>query len=162
LEEDYAVITRHKPIHAKLHTRNQKYKIVDNFLNFWFRFIYRHRSAIEIENFSYIKQIIKRDYATYSGPLLERFFQQLLAETGRFNKIGSSWEKGNKNEIDVVAVNDMEKKIVIAETKLNKSKIRLNNLVAIAQPLLSYYEGYQTTFLALSIDDALILETLLD
>jgi len=28
------------------------------------------------------------------------------------------------NEIDVVAINDMEKRIVIAETKLNKSKIK--------------------------------------
>ncbi|TAK76524.1 MAG: ATPase, partial [Gammaproteobacteria bacterium] len=95
LEEDYGVITRHRPINAKPHTRNQKYKIVDSFLTFWFRFIYRYRSAIEIENFHYIETIIHRDYSSYCGPLLERFFQQLLAETGEFNQIGSYWEKDN-------------------------------------------------------------------
>lgn len=82
LEEDYSVILRHRPIDAKINTKNQKYKIIDNLLNFRFRFIYRHRTAIEIENFSYVKKIIKRDYPTYCGIILERFFHQLLAETG--------------------------------------------------------------------------------
>lgn len=161
LELDYAVITRHRPIHSKVHTRNQKYKIVDNFLNFWFRFIYRYRTAIEIENFTYIKKIIKRDYASYCGPLLERFFQQLLAETGRFNEIGSYWEKNNQNEIDIVAINGMEKRILIAETKLNKSKISLKTLTERAQSLLKHYPDYIPIFLALSIEDAVVLKDLL-
>lgn len=162
LEQDYAVIMRHRPITAKIHTRNQKYKIIDNFLNFWFRFIYRYRTAIEIENFSYIKNIIKRDYSTYCGTLLERFFQQLLAETSRFNQIGSYWEKDNQNEVDVVAINEMEKRILIAETKLNKSKINLKKLEIRAQSLLLHYPRYIPIFLALSIEDALIIDDLAD
>ena len=157
LEKDYAIIVRHRSIHAKIHTRNQKYKIVDNFLNFWFCFVYRYRSAIEIENFSYVKNILKRDYATYCGPLLERFFRQLLAETGQFNQIGSYWEKNNQNEIDIVAINDMEKRIVIIETKLNKAKINLKQLTYKAQNLLAHYPGYTPSFLALSVEDALDL-----
>jgi AAA+ ATPase superfamily predicted ATPase len=153
LEYDYAIIARSRPINAKPNSRQQKYKIVDNFLNFWFRFIYRYRTAIEIENFSYIKQIIKRDYSTYCGPLLERFFQKLLAETGQYNQIGSYWEKDNRNEIDVVALNDLEKKILIAETKLNPSKINLTNLSARAESLLAYYSDYTPTFLGLTIGD---------
>lgn len=154
LESDYAIVTRHRPIHAKPNTKNQKFKIADNFLNFWFRFIYRHQTAIEIDNFSYIKKIIKRDYSTYCGPILERFFQNLLAETRQFNRIGSYWEKGNQNEIDVVAINDMEKKILIGETKLNKSKISLKALRVRAEPLLKEFPNYTPTFLPLSIEDA--------
>lgn len=161
LEHDYAVITRHRPIHAKIHTRNQKYKIADNFLNFWFRFIYRHRTAIEIENFSYIKSIVKRDYASYCGPLLERFFQQLLAETSQFNQVGSYWEKDNQNEIDVVAINDMKKQIFIAEVKLNKSKISLKKLIERAQFLLRHYPNYTPMFSTLGPNDALAIEDLL-
>jgi len=162
LEQTYAVITRCRSIQAKPNSKNQKYKIIDNFLNFWFRFIYRHRTAIEIENFAYIKNIIERDYTTYSGPILERFFQGLLAETGRFNQIGSYWEKDNQNEIDIVAVNDMEKKILIAETKLNKSRISLKNLKLKSISLLKYYPGYIPTFLTLSIEDVFGIENLLD
>lgn len=161
LEQDYAVIDRNRSIHAKPHSRNQKYRIVDNFLNFWFRFIYRHRTAIEIENFAYVKNVIKRDYTSYSGVILERFFQRLLAETGQFNQIGSYWEKDNQNEIDVVAVNDMEKQILIAETKFNKSKISLKNLKLKSVSLLKYYPGYHPIFLTLSIEDAFIIEDLI-
>lgn len=154
LETDYNLITRHRPIQAKTSSKNQKFKIVDNFLNFWFRFIYRYQTAIEIENFSYIKNIIKRDYATYCGSLLERFFQRLFAETGQFNQIGAYWEKDNQNEIDIVAINDFEKRIVIGETKLNKSKIRLKELEKRSESLLQHYPNYKKTFLVLSIEDS--------
>lgn len=155
LESDYAIITRHRPIHAKINTKNQKFKIADNFLNFWFRFIYRHQTAIEIDNFLYIKNIIKRDYSTYCGPLLERFFQNLLAETGQFNRIGSYWEKGNQNKIDVVAINDMNKTILIGETKLHNSKISLKTLMDRATPLLAEYPDYKPSYLALGVEDAI-------
>lgn len=153
LEFDYAVIVRHRPIHAKINTRNQKYKIVDNFLTFWFRFIYRYRTAIEIENFAYVKHIVKRDYRSYCGPFLERFFQLQLAETGKFNQIGSYWERDNQNEIDVIAINDLEKCILIAETKINKSKISIRNLEKKSLALLKHYPNYTPTFLSLGIQD---------
>ena len=36
---------------------------------------------------------------------------------GEYNQIGSYWEKGNQNEIDLVAVNDIKKTITLAEIK---------------------------------------------
>lgn len=155
LELDYGIIVRYRSIHAKPNTRNSKFKIANNFLNFWFRFIFRHQSAIEIENFDYIKKIIRRDYATYCGPILERFFQKRLAETGDFNQIGAYWEKGHQNEIDIVAVNDFEKRLLIVETKLNKAKINLKALEVKAKSLLMHYSGYSPTFLGLSLEDVL-------
>jgi AAA+ ATPase superfamily predicted ATPase len=154
LEEDYAIISKHKPIHAKPNSRMQKYRITDNFLNFWFRFIYRHRSAVETGNFDYVKQIINRDYGVFSGRGLEIFFRQLFADSHQYNRIGSYWERGNQNEIDLVAVNDLEKKIVIAEVKLNKSKIRLEGLKRKSQGLLVAYPHCTPEWLALSLEDA--------
>ena len=78
LEKDYAVVARHKPINAKPKSRSQKYYIIDNFINFWFRFIYRNRSAVETGNYQYIKDLINRDYPTYSGKVLERFYYTLF------------------------------------------------------------------------------------
>ncbi len=154
LEHDYAIISKHKPINAKPNSRLQKYRITDNFLNFWFRFIYRHRSAVETGNFDYVKQIINRDYAVYSGRLLEDFFKQLFADSGRYNRVGSYWEKGNQNEIDLVAINDMKKEIVVAEIKWNKSKISLEALKHKSKNLLAAYRNYNPQWLALSLEDA--------
>lgn len=155
LEQDYAVISRHRSIQSKIHSRNQKYKIIDNFLNFWFRFIYRNRSAVEMENFSYVKKIVKRDFSTYCGPFLERFYHKLLAETGNYSEIGSYWEQHNQNEIDVVAINEMEKSMLIAETKMGKMKVNLNELDFRSKTLRSYYPGYSVNYLALGVNDAL-------
>jgi hypothetical protein len=98
-------------------------------------------------------EFLLSNYTTYAGRILEYFFKQLLAETGKFNTIGSYWEKNNNNEIDIVAINDLEKIILIAETKLNKSKINVKNLEIKAQKLLLDYPGYKSRFLSLSIED---------
>jgi hypothetical protein len=41
------------------------------------------------------------------------------------NVIGSYWEKGNQNEIDLVAVNNMKTLLTVAEIKMNKVRINL-------------------------------------
>ncbi len=154
LEGEYALIDRHKPINAKPGGRLQKYYIRDNFLNFWFRFIYRNLSAVETGNYVYIREIVERDYSTWSGRILEKFFHEIFAETGKYNRIGSYWERGNKNEIDLVAVNDLRKELVIAEIKANKSRINLAELEIKAKNLIADYQGYKIEFLALGIEDA--------
>jgi len=153
LENDYFMVTRHKPINAKPNARLQKYAIADNFLNFWFRFIYRNRSAVETGNLGYIKDLVQRDYANFCGKLLEKFFRELLANTGRYNQIGSYWEKDNQNEIDLVALNDAKKEIVIAEVKLNKAKINLEVLKQKSPRLLAAYPKYKPTWLGLSLNE---------
>jgi AAA+ ATPase superfamily predicted ATPase len=156
LEEDYGLISRRKPVNARPNARLLKYFINDNFLNFWFRFIFRNRSAVETGNFAYIRDVIDRDYATWSGLMLERFFHQLFAESGNYNIIGSYWEKGNQNEIDLVAVNDLKKKLTIAEIKKNKSMINLDSLKMKANKLLESYQGYDVTWQALGLEDAAV------
>ncbi|MCP4220974.1 MAG: ATP-binding protein, partial [bacterium] len=154
MEKDYGIISKHKPINAKVESRIQKYRIADRFLHFWFRFVYRQRSAVETGNFEYIKQLIRRDYSVYSGGILEDFFHDIFAATGNFNKIGRYWEKGNQNEIDLVAVNDMKKELVIGEIKLNKGKIRLEGVKHKAKNLLKSYKGYTVDCKAFSLADA--------
>lgn len=79
-----------------------KYRLNDNFLNFWFRFIYK-----------------------YSGQILERYFREKIMKEENLSAIGSYWESGNRNEIDIVAINEYEKTAIIAEVKRQKDKISL-------------------------------------
>ena len=74
LESVYGVIGKVKPFNAKPMGRVVKYRIRDNFLNFWFRFIHKNRSALETGNFGFVLQVLERDFATYSGLLLEKLF----------------------------------------------------------------------------------------
>lgn len=153
LEKDYAVIEKYKPVNAKPNSKAQKYKIADNFLSFWFRFIYRNRSAVETGNFDYIRDVIRRDYSTYAGLVLEQFYRVLFAETGQYNRIGSYWEKDHQNEIDLVAMNDMKKELLIAEVKMNKTKVDLERLKGKAKNLVASYPKYKVQWQSLGLED---------
>lgn len=85
---------------------------------------------------------------TYKGPLLENFFKTLFAESKLYNQIGAYWDFSH--EIDLVAINDMKKIIVMAEFKSNKTA----DLKKKAEKLLERYPGYQPEYLALSLQDA--------
>ncbi len=153
LENEYNIIKKLKPILTKEGGRTQKYLIDDNFLNFWFRFVYKYRSAVEIENFDYLKDIVKRDFDTFSGPFLEKYFIEKTALSKEYNLIGNYWEKGNQNEIDLIAVNQTTKNILIAEVKLNKAKASISVLKEKATKILTKYKKYKTSYKVLSIED---------
>ena len=133
--------------------RNIKYAIVDNFLNFWFRFIYKYQSAVEIGNFEYLRTIVERDYPTYSGKILERYFTEKFATQHLYSAIGTYWEKGNQNEIDIVAVNDLEKTVLVAEVKRKKENVSIPLLQEKGKSLISQLEGYIFEYQGFSIDD---------
>ena len=153
LENDFDLIKKIRPIFSKPGTKQVKYAIEDNFLNFWFRFIYKYASAVEIGNYGYVREIVERDYKTYSGLILEKYFTQKLIESKQFSAIGNYWESGNNNEIDIVAVNDLRKQISFFEVKRQKSKINPNVLVEKSENLLKQFAGYTSNHIGLSMED---------
>lgn len=153
LETEFSLISKVRPIFAKPNSHSVKYRINDNFLNFWFRFIYKNRSAVEIGNLTYIKGIIQRDYMTYSGLILEKYFMEKRIEEGNLSAIGTYWEKGNQNEIDIVGVNDFEKFVVFAEVKRKKENISIAELKEKAKNLRAQLKEYDAEFIGLSMED---------
>lgn len=153
LENTYDLLYRYRPYLASVNSRSVKYGIKDNFLNFWFRFIYKYRSAVEIGNLGYVRDKVKADFETYSGWILERYFRQLYRETGMYNIVTNYWEKGGQNEIDLVAVNESEKEITIGEVKRNKRRIDLFKLEQKAETIVQKQKGWKIGFVALSLDD---------
>lgn len=153
LENDYSIIKSIKPITAKANTKVQKYEITDNFLAFWFRFIFKYQSLVEAESFERLKEIIHRDIATYKGKFLEKLFVELLKEKQTYTHIGSYWERGNQNEIDIVAIDEIEKKLLICEVKLSQKRLSYNGLVLKSQKLIQEYQGYAVEYKLLSLED---------
>lgn len=153
LENDYNVIRRVRPFMAKEGSRNNKYRIVDNFLQFWFRFIYKYRSAVEIGNLDYVRQIVERDYETYSGYILEKYFRQQLAESKSYSDVQSYWDRKGENEIDIIAVNDLEKQLLIGEVKRNRTRINLHILENKATEIAKRYTDYKIEYRAFSPED---------
>ena len=121
-----------------------------------YRFIYRYRSAVEIGNVEFLQQVIQRGFATSSGEWLERLFQDQLAESGKYSVTGNYWESGNKNEIDIVVLDELDKTELIAEVKRNPKNIRLTKLKEKAVKLEQKLKGYEIEYRGLSLDDLII------
>lgn len=125
LIEDYQIIVRQRPVFSKEGTQAVRYEIQDNFIRFWFNYFDRYRSLIEIKNFKGLRNIIKTDYPTYTGIMLERYFKQKLAESLQFREIGSWWEPKNEQyEIDIVALKLEKNQAFAAEVKRQKKNFK--------------------------------------
>ncbi|MCB0588829.1 MAG: ATP-binding protein [Phaeodactylibacter sp.] len=153
LETEYHIIRKVRPIFSKPGGRNIKYEIEDNFLHFWFRFIYKNKGAVEIGNFEYLKSLVMRDFPTYSGRFLEKYFTEKLALSGDWGEIGSYWEKGFKNQIDIVAINHLEKKALFAEVKRNEKEYSEQQLRFKSHQLQRKLGGYQLEYRGFSLKD---------
>ncbi len=123
LENTYSIISKSRPVLSKPGSKNTvRFRICDNFLQFWFRFIERNRSMIELDNHDDLLDIVLRDYPTYSGLTLEKYFRQKLTEESGFREMGSWWEaKAGKEayEIDIVGIRTDGKSALVAEVKRN-------------------------------------------
>ncbi len=153
LEKEYMVIRSIRPILAKPGGKIQRYAINDNFLSFWFRFVYKYRSAVEIGNYKYLQAVVKRDFDTYSGLFLEKYFREKIALSNDYSAIGNYWEKGNRNEIDIVAIDEMNKKALIAEVKMKKASFRPKVLQESARNLANKLGDYQIEYQSFSLEE---------
>ncbi|ETR68120.1 MAG: hypothetical protein OMM_10860 [Candidatus Magnetoglobus multicellularis str. Araruama] len=80
-------------------------------------------------------------------------FYECVAETKQFNMIGRYWEKGNQNEIDLVAINELEKKMLLCEVKTNIKNFRMHQLKEKSQKIVMKYPGYTIDYKGLSLDN---------
>lgn len=136
LEDDYGIISKEIPLGAKQLTKNAIYVIKDNFFTFWFRFIFKYGHILEIGAYEQLRTIIKRDYATFSGKMLERYFHDKAAESGRYTIIGRWWDRKGENEIDMIAANEINKTAEIYEIKRQRKAINFTELEKKAKNML--------------------------
>ncbi len=128
LEREYSLITKNRPMFSKPESRKNRWSLNDNYLRFWFRFIFPNQSLIEMGKYDMLREVIDRGYEQYSGLILEKYFRAKIAEEKRITGIGSYWDNKGKNEIDVIAINDLNKTAIAAEVKRNSNKIDMNIL----------------------------------
>ncbi|MDR2804762.1 MAG: ATP-binding protein [Dysgonamonadaceae bacterium] len=153
LENQYSFLVKNKPLFSRPESRNASWAIDDNFLQFWFRFVYPNQTVIEMGRNDMLKNYILRDYELYSGYVLENYFRRKFAEEENITAIGNYWDNKGENEIDLIALNDFEKTATIAEIKRNAKKINLQTLAIKANTLQKQLAKYNVSLNALSMDD---------
>ena len=125
LERDYSIISQTQPIFERSRNKNCHYRIDDCFFRFWFRFVYRNQSMIELGRFKELQSIVARDIDAFSGYALERYFRWKFTENTTYTRMGGWWDRKGENEIDLVCEDEINGRLDFYEIKRDAARIDL-------------------------------------
>lgn len=156
LSEEYGLISKMQPIYEKSTNKNVHYTIDDQFLKFWFRFVYKYTHIIEAGGNEKLRTIAERDFTTVSGKSLEHYFNEVLKETGNYTRLGYWHDRKGENEIDIIAEDEVDNKIEFIEVKRqakNFDEEILRGKVESFMNTVGSFNGYEIIYRGLSIED---------
>ena len=156
LENEYELIAKRQPLFEKSTTKNVRYELGDVFYSFWFRFVFKYSNIIEIENYGKLQEIIQRDYNTFSGLMLERYFHRRAMESGEFTRIGRWWDRKGENEIDMICEDELAERTIFYEIKRQKDEISIGVLKQKSEAMLratGAFKDYEIGYEGLSMEE---------
>lgn len=141
LSTRYNFIKKKTPLFSP-YSKNNRYYLNDRFLIFWFRYIFRFKSLIEIKKNQDLLEFIRKDIVNLQGFVFEGLVYDFILNEDRAGKfvfpiegLGNFWDKRG-NEIDIVVFNEKSKEIIFLECKLSPKQINqdvIDNLKRKAQ-----------------------------
>lgn len=153
LEVEYSYIHHRQPMFSKPGGRNSRWQLDDCFLRFWFRFILRNQALVEMERNDLLLEIVERGYEQYSGLVLEQYFRQKWMEEERVTLVGNYWDRKGVNEIDMIAINEIDKKAVVAEVKRQRKKLNSSELAGKVSTISKKLAKYEVRQIGLTMED---------
>lgn len=156
LENEFELIGKRQPMFEPSANKNVRYELDDVFYSFWFRFIFKYSYIIEIENYGKLCEIVERDYTTFSGLMLERYFHRVVMESGEFTRLGRWWDRKGVNEIDMIGEDELADKVVFYEIKRQKDDISIGLLKKKAEVMLGAtheFKDYEMGYEGLSMEE---------
>lgn len=128
--EDLQVIQKEVPITEKNPQKSRKgiYKLQDQYFKLWFKYVLPNKSRIEEGNISTVLEIIKQDFNSLVAENYEKIAKEFIKRNeNRFFKIDKIGRWWNRNEeIDIVALNEKENKILFGEVKWSNKPVGTN------------------------------------
>ncbi|GAB6102762.1 ATP-binding protein [Thermococcus atlanticus] len=119
------LVRREVPVTESERSKKARYYLNDNFFAFWFRFVKPNRGRIEIGTF----EMDWNAFNAYVGRAFEGIAREFLIQLNKagklpfiFTKIGRWWHK--RKEIDLLALNEQEKRAFFVEIKWKDLSLR--------------------------------------
>lgn len=157
LEQFYGLIETVEPVGLNGAKRKRaRYELTDELLNFWYTFCLPHYKMLQSNRTDALQEAIRFGYLSWSGRVLKRLYRRHFMNLGQFTTVGPWWDKDGSNEIDLVAINSVTKRITFAEIKRNADKIDLHRLALKTEHFFHFnpqYRQYEKQYTALSLSE---------
>lgn len=138
---DLDILEREVPVTEENPEKSKKglYKIKDNYLRFWFAFIYPNMSFIESGNSAIVLDKIRKSMVSghtafvYEDVCREQMWNLNANDAWpfHFSKIGRWWD--SRNEIDIAAIDPDGSNLILGECKFWQEPVGSNILYALEQ-----------------------------
>ena len=149
-------MTKNQPLFEPTANKLCRYKIMDNFFRFWFRFIFKYQYLIQVRMFDELRNLVSRDYEVFSGIALERYFRAKFLEEHAYSRLGGWWDRKGENEIDLIGENEFRGTLDFYEIKRDPRRINLDVLREKASAFFKKnpaLQSRQVSFSGLSLND---------
>ena len=138
---DLDILEREVPITEENPDKSKKglYKIKDNYLKFWFAFVYPNLGFLESGNTQIVMNKIEKGFISnqvsfvYEDVCRQQMWQMNADEVWpfTFSKIGRYWD--NHTEIDIAALDPDGKNLILGECKYWKDPVGINILMELEE-----------------------------
>lgn len=128
--EKLLITEREVPVTEKDFQKSRKgvHKISDNFVRFWFRYIFPYKSELEIGKVDEVIKILEKRINILESVVYEKVCQEIYRKLEnkmiKVDKLGRWWEKDR--EIDIVGINSKTNEIIFGEAKWSEKKVGTN------------------------------------
>lgn len=149
---DLGFVEKRTPITEKNPERSRKglYFIADNFIRFWFRYVYPFKGELELDNMQIVLEEIHKDFTekfvafAYEDICRDIFTE--LCKNGMISfvpsRIGAYWlnDFAGDTEIDVMAVDHQHKRLFAGECKYHTKPVDVNVYFALKEKVVGAME----------------------
>ncbi len=118
---DLKVVERELPTTEEKPLKSKKglYRIIDNFFQFWFKFVFPGREKLEMGRTEEVVERIRKEFPAHISLVYEHVAREILWKHRKnifpFDSVGRWWHKNE--EIDIVAINRELNSILFGEVK---------------------------------------------
>ena len=145
---DLGFVEKRTPVTEKNPEKSRKglYFIADNFIRFWFKYVYPYKGELELDNMQIVLEEMKKDFETkFVAFAYEDICKDIFANLCKRgvvdfvpSRIGAYWlnHYTGDTEIDVMAVDNQNKRIFAGECKYHRNPVDASVYYALKEKVL--------------------------
>ena len=145
---DLGFIEKRTPVTEKNPEKSRKglYFIADKFIRFWFKYVYPYKGELELDNMQIVLEEMKKDFETkFVAFAYEDICKDIFANLCKRgvidfvpSRIGAYWlnDYTGDTEIDVMAVDNQNKRIFAGECKYHRNPVDASVYYALKEKVL--------------------------
>lgn len=145
---DLGFVEKRTPVTEKNPEKSRKglYFIADNFIRFWFKYVYPYKGELELDNMQIVLEEMKKDFETkFVAFAYEDICKDIFANLCKRgvidfvpSRIGAYWlnDYTGDTEIDVMAVDNQNKRIFAGECKYHRNPVDASVYYALKEKVL--------------------------